>query len=293
MMKKSVRAAAAVIAACLSLVLGGCSFTSITEEMVDFVTGTTGVKDEANITVGSEGLAAGKVVDESLEAPVFTTDLDGSESVLVGKPVTIEACAEVSDGGSVTYQWFSNNVRSNGGGTRIQGVTEAFYTPETSEPGTAYYYVVAINNHDDHINLSASAPFEVRVWSEGKWEQDIDERGFRYMTGNDLYPASTVMEIGGAEYSLDENGFAVNAEGRYINPLDNNSIVKTAEEEKAEKEAADRAAAEEAAIKAVKGESAVTEDGEAVPEEEAPAENTEGTEEDIPEETMEEAAQNE
>ena len=52
--------------------------------------------------------------------------------------LTVEAT--VSEG-TLSYQWYRNNVDSNGGGTAIDGATEATYTPPTTESGTIYYYV--------------------------------------------------------------------------------------------------------------------------------------------------------
>ncbi len=41
---------------------------------------------------------------------------------------------------SVTYQWYSNTIASNTGGTLIAGATNPSYTPSISLPGTFYYY---------------------------------------------------------------------------------------------------------------------------------------------------------
>lgn len=45
---------------------------------------------------------------------------------------------------------------SNGGGTAIDGATEATYTPPTTESGTIYYYVVVTNTVGDGVQLTAS-----------------------------------------------------------------------------------------------------------------------------------------
>ena len=42
-----------------------------------------------------------------------------------------------------TYQWFSNTVNSNIGGTIIAGATSSFYAPPTNVVGTRYYYLTA------------------------------------------------------------------------------------------------------------------------------------------------------
>ncbi|MEM6719541.1 MAG: PKD domain-containing protein [Bacteroidota bacterium] len=44
--------------------------------------------------------------------------------------------------GTFTYQWFSNTINSNTGGTPIAGATNATFTPPTNAVGTLYYYCV-------------------------------------------------------------------------------------------------------------------------------------------------------
>ena len=41
---------------------------------------------------------------------------------------------------TLTYQWYSNSVNSNSGGTLIAGATSSSYTPSTATAGTLYYY---------------------------------------------------------------------------------------------------------------------------------------------------------
>lgn len=48
-----------------------------------------------------------------------------------------------ADGGTLTYQWYSNTTDSNSGGTSLgAGAQSPFYTPSTSTAGTTYYYAV-------------------------------------------------------------------------------------------------------------------------------------------------------
>ncbi|MFZ4413596.1 MAG: PKD domain-containing protein [Bacteroidales bacterium] len=44
--------------------------------------------------------------------------------------------------GSVLYQWYSNTINNNTGGSLISGATAASYTPLTTMIGTKYYYCV-------------------------------------------------------------------------------------------------------------------------------------------------------
>ena len=47
--------------------------------------------------------------------------------------------------GATGYQWYSNTVASNSGGTLISGATSSSYTPSTAVNGTLYYYCVVSN----------------------------------------------------------------------------------------------------------------------------------------------------
>jgi len=66
-------------------------------------------------------------------------DVGGSEVVL---SITVP---QPSDGGDLTYQWFSNTVESEFDGTAIEGANGLSYTVPTTAAGTAYYYVEVTN----------------------------------------------------------------------------------------------------------------------------------------------------
>ena len=61
-------------------------------------------------------------------------------------PLTIGAT--VPDGGTVSYQWYSNAAKSTSGGTAISSATQANFTPPVTEAGTLYYYALATNTND-------------------------------------------------------------------------------------------------------------------------------------------------
>jgi uncharacterized protein YjdB len=60
----------------------------------------------------------------------------------------LSVAASVGDGGTLSYQWFSNTTNSTSGGTLISGATGTTYTPLTSAVGTLYYYVVVTNTNN-------------------------------------------------------------------------------------------------------------------------------------------------
>ncbi|MCP1137267.1 SBBP repeat-containing protein [Paenibacillus polysaccharolyticus] len=60
----------------------------------------------------------------------------------------LSVAASVSDGGTLSYQWYSNSVNSTIGGNAIAGATSATYAAPTTSTGTTYYYVVVTNTNN-------------------------------------------------------------------------------------------------------------------------------------------------
>jgi O-glycosyl hydrolase len=69
--------------------------------------------------------------------------------------LTVEAA--VSDGGALSYQWYSNTAKASTGGTLIPDETAVSYTPSTAAIGGVYYYVVVTNTNNNALNKTASA----------------------------------------------------------------------------------------------------------------------------------------
>jgi quinol monooxygenase YgiN len=66
-----------------------------------------------------------------------------------GDNTSVSVIASVNDRGTLSYQWYENNVNSNNGGTPIPEATERiYYVPSTSEVGIIYYYVIVTNTND-------------------------------------------------------------------------------------------------------------------------------------------------
>jgi hypothetical protein len=63
-------------------------------------------------------------------------------------PLTVTAASP--DGGTLTYQWYSNTVTGYAGGTAITNETTASYTPNISADGTTYYWVTVTNTIADN-----------------------------------------------------------------------------------------------------------------------------------------------
>lgn len=58
--------------------------------------------------------------------------------------------------GTFSYQWYSNTVNSNTGGTVIAGATNAIFTPPTNTVGTLYYYCVVSQAASDSCTATSN-----------------------------------------------------------------------------------------------------------------------------------------
>ncbi|WP_260989904.1 S-layer homology domain-containing protein [Paenibacillus xylanexedens] len=84
--------------------------------------------------------------------PTGTTVNEGDSSP------NLSVAASVSDGGTLSYQWYSNSANSTNGGNAIAGATSATYAAPTTSTGTTYYYAVVTNtNNSVSGNKTATA----------------------------------------------------------------------------------------------------------------------------------------
>ena len=77
-------------------------------------------------------------------APVITAQPQNA-AVVSGSNVSLSVTASVSDGGTLSYQWYRNTINGNTGGTLISGAVNANYSPDASAGGTSYYYAIVTN----------------------------------------------------------------------------------------------------------------------------------------------------
>ncbi len=73
-------------------------------------------------------------------SPFFTSQ-PAASTVCQNTPATPLTFTLNTTSGAPTYQWYSNTVNSNSGGTLIPGATNAIYNPPTTAVGGIYYYV--------------------------------------------------------------------------------------------------------------------------------------------------------
>lgn len=92
-------------------------------------------------------------VTSSPRTPITVNNNPGSFLIYPGSQTTTlnstpyNLGVTISSGGPATsYQWYSNSINSNTGGTLISGANTATYTPPTTALGTLYYYAVVGNS---------------------------------------------------------------------------------------------------------------------------------------------------
>lgn len=252
---------------CSAMMLTGCSVEDVKSGISETtqkifgktqeVTGDTEKKEKIE--------KSGKTVDESVEKPEFTSNLGGTVQITMGSTYGI-ACPAKVEKGNITYQWYTNNVNSNGGGTPLAGATSEQISVDSSTPSHKFYYVVATNEENGKINKSTSDTLEVIIWDIGTW-QEGEEGIVRYMMIDGTYPKSTwfmidenvcyvkdngnrstgLVTIDDVTYYFSDDGYLQrNTFGPNGEPVDENGIVHPLSESEQPAEAASEAPAEEA-----------------------------------------------
>ena len=77
------------------------------------------------------------------------------------KALTVEA--SVSDGGTLSYQWYKNTVNSTEGAEEIAGADKNSYTPSTNEAGTVYYYCKVNNTKGTSTRATNSQTAKITI----------------------------------------------------------------------------------------------------------------------------------
>jgi hypothetical protein len=115
------------------------------------ITGTTTATTSSNPAT----VTVTPVTITNAQTPVITSHPQDA-TVDTGGSVALTVTASVSDGGTLSYQWYRNAANSNTGGTAIPGATGTSYSPPTASAGTTYYYV-AVTNTNTAVNGSTTA----------------------------------------------------------------------------------------------------------------------------------------
>ncbi len=98
-----------------------------------------------------------------VDAPVVITVQPSTASQSLCLNDTSTALSVTATGGSLLYQWYSNSVSSNSGGTLISGATSSTYTPLTNTFGTKYYYCVVSNGAPCSSSVTSAVSGNVTI----------------------------------------------------------------------------------------------------------------------------------
>ena len=83
------------------------------------------------------------------ETPIISKGLADGTYTVGATATALSVEATVSDGGTLTYQWYKNEVK-------ITGATSKSYTPSTAEAGT-FTYKVVVTNTNNNVNGEKTA----------------------------------------------------------------------------------------------------------------------------------------
>ena len=112
----------------------------------------------------------------------------------------LDGTTTVSDGGTVTYQWYKTETGDIADGKIIEGETNPTYTPDTKTVGTHYYYVVATNTKEG-ADKAASTTSSVAEITVSEKTDVIEERWKLVYNWGTEYPSSEKLPNDDSEYS--------------------------------------------------------------------------------------------
>ncbi len=177
------------------------------------LSGTT--TSEYSVTIDTASLA---------EKPAINTQPQ-DVTADVGEEALLSVDAEVTDGGTLSYQWYQNDTDTNTGGTLVGTDSNTFSAP-TDVPGTSYYYCKVTNTKDGDTAWTSSetAMVKVNYGDAGlvyEYATSI-ESGCKYVivdkSATDAYALTTeAVTVSSTDYLVCD---PVTVTGDYIDPND-------------------------------------------------------------------------
>lgn len=162
---------------CMTVSMTGCSADSVLDKLLSVTDPKPDKKTEATKEDSSDKKDSAGEKEVEVAKPEFTTNLSGAVTYAVNaKASALTVEATTTDDGSITYQWYKSQTDTNGGGTLIDGATEASYTPPTDTEGTLYYYVVATSTIGSSTNGATSDTAEVIVSADGTIPSESEDQ---------------------------------------------------------------------------------------------------------------------
>ncbi|HPK35118.1 MAG TPA: metallophosphoesterase [Oscillospiraceae bacterium] len=151
----------------------GYQFTTGTTATVNGVTASsaTASGDGSTLTVTYAFPLTG------METPSITAQPQ-SVTAAAGGTAELSVSASVTDGGTLSYQWYSNSTDSSTGGTSIGSATASSYSAPTNTVGIIYYYCVVTNsdgvNTDSKTATTQTAAVTVKLASIQSSDYTVD-----------------------------------------------------------------------------------------------------------------------
>lgn len=126
----------------------------------------------------------GTTPESSAETPVYSLQPSGAAYTVGASDVaSLVACVDkVSDGGTLSYQWYRNDMMSTREADAIEGANGTLsdengystsYTPSVDEVGTSYYYVVVTNSSTDSLGVVRRSAAKSEIVQVAVTEPDI------------------------------------------------------------------------------------------------------------------------
>ena len=124
------------------------------------------------------------------ETPVITQQPHGKSQTFEPNTATLvttplEIAATIGDGGTLTYQWYSNTSNSTSGGTLINGATNKTYTASTEAKTTTYFYCV-VTNTNNSVNGIKTASATSNIATVASIEGELSSITARYTGTHEL-----------------------------------------------------------------------------------------------------------
>lgn len=116
------------------------------------------VTDTVEVPVEGEGEGEAETRTETVTVATLTCSISVQPAIphytvqdlecFVGEDARIRVQAGTDDSGMLSYQWYSNTIKDNIDGEKLEGKTDAEFAVNTEFVGPAYFYCVITNNNN-------------------------------------------------------------------------------------------------------------------------------------------------
>ena len=98
---------------------------------------------------------------------------------------TLKAVASVTDGGALTYQWYSSDSPTTDSGTAIEGATSATYDARVEAGKTKYFYCI-VTNTNNKVNGTKTASATSNIATVASIVGQLDSITAQYIGNHEL-----------------------------------------------------------------------------------------------------------